>query len=208
MYGCSKDCVPFRLPQISCFTFSLKCFSSDSVAQMWGSDPCFSSPTLQGGVPVLLTLLFFSLVPLSYRVLCGSIYLFPLVRYSCLLSAGVLYALLCLKVYSWCICGERCTPCPPTPLPSCSPCFYFLIDPQPLTCERLHVVIQVSIVSCKFGIAPLMSLPTWQHFVVFRQILCSPVFHSIPQQASSGTSRAGPVGIELFYLVLQCRMLL
>jgi len=22
--------------------------------------------------------------------------------------------------YSWCICGKRCTPCPPTPLPSCS----------------------------------------------------------------------------------------
>ena len=27
----------------------------------------------------------------------------------------------CLKVYSWCIRGERCTPHPPTPLPSCSP---------------------------------------------------------------------------------------
>ena len=43
-------------------------------------------------------------------------YSFPLVRYSCLLSAGVLHALLCLKVYSRCICGERCTPRPPTPL--------------------------------------------------------------------------------------------
>ena len=33
MYGCSKNClilIPFRLPQISCFTLSLKCFSSDS----------------------------------------------------------------------------------------------------------------------------------------------------------------------------------
>ena len=33
MYGYSKDClilIPFRLPQISCFTLSLKCFSSDS----------------------------------------------------------------------------------------------------------------------------------------------------------------------------------
>jgi hypothetical protein len=32
MYGCSKDClilIPFRLPLISCFTLSLKCFSSD-----------------------------------------------------------------------------------------------------------------------------------------------------------------------------------
>ena len=173
-----------------------------------GIRPLLPFPHLLRVGPVLLTPLFFPLVPSSYWVLCGSIYLFPLVRYSCLLSAGVLYALLCLKVYSWCILGERWTPCPPTPLPSCSPCFYFLIDPQPLTCERLHVVIQVSIVSCKFGIAPLTSLPTWQHLVVFRQILCSPVFHSIPQQASSGTSRAGPVGIELFYLVLQCRMLL
>ena len=33
MYGCGKDClilIPFRLPQISRFTLSLKCFSSDS----------------------------------------------------------------------------------------------------------------------------------------------------------------------------------
>ena len=33
MYGCDKDClilIPFRLPQISCFTLSLKCLSSDS----------------------------------------------------------------------------------------------------------------------------------------------------------------------------------
>ena len=33
MYGCDKDfliLIPFRLPQIRCFTLSLKCFSSDS----------------------------------------------------------------------------------------------------------------------------------------------------------------------------------
>ena len=71
--------------------------------------------------PALLTLLLFPLVPSSYLVLRGSIYSFPLVRYSCPLSADVLHALLCLKVYSWCIHGERCTPHPPTPLPSCSP---------------------------------------------------------------------------------------
>ena len=40
------------------------------------------------------------LVPSSYRVLPGSIYSFLLVRYSCLLSADVLHALLCLKAYS------------------------------------------------------------------------------------------------------------
>ena len=70
MYGCSKDClilIPFRLPQISCFTLSLKCFSSDS-------DSCpdmgirtllqFPHPPRAG--PVLLTLLFLPLVPSSY----------------------------------------------------------------------------------------------------------------------------------------------
>ena len=55
------------------------------------------------------------------HVLHGSIYYFPLVKYSCLLSAVGLHSLLCLKVYSWHICGDRCTPHPPTPLPSCSP---------------------------------------------------------------------------------------
>ena len=33
LYGCGKDClilIPFRLPQISCFTLRLQCFSSDS----------------------------------------------------------------------------------------------------------------------------------------------------------------------------------
>ena len=60
MYGCCKDClilIPFRLPQISCFTLSLKCFPSDS-------DNCpdvgivlqFSHPPRSG--PVLLTLCF------------------------------------------------------------------------------------------------------------------------------------------------------
>ena len=39
-----------------------------------------------------------------------------LVRYSCLLSAGFLS----LKVYSWCIHGERHTPRPPTPPSPCS----------------------------------------------------------------------------------------
>ena len=86
---------------ISCFPLSLQCFSSDS-------DNCpdvvirpllqFPHPPRAG--PVLLTLLFFPLVPLSYQVLCGSIYSFSLVRYSCLLSAGGLHALLYLKVYS------------------------------------------------------------------------------------------------------------
>ena len=73
--------IPFRPPHISCFTLNLKCFCSDS-------DNCpdvgiglllqFPYPPRAG--PVLLTLLFFPLVPSSYRVLLGSIYSFPLVR--------------------------------------------------------------------------------------------------------------------------------
>ena len=104
MYGYYKDClilIPFKLPQISFFTLSLKCFSSDS--DNWpavGIGPLLQfSHQLRAG-PVLLTLLFFPLVSSSYQVLCGSIYSFPLVRYSWPLLAGVLHALLCLKVYS------------------------------------------------------------------------------------------------------------
>ena len=124
MYGCGKDClilIPFRLPQISCFTLSLKCFSSDSDnCPDVGIGPLFLFPHPPRAGPVLLTLLFSPLVPSSYQVLHGSIYSFQLVRYSCPLSAGVQHTLLCLKVYSWCICGDRCTPHPPTPLPFCS----------------------------------------------------------------------------------------
>ena len=131
MYGCSKDClilIPFRLPQMSCFNLTLKYFSSDldNCPNMRIESLLQFPHTLKAG-PVLLTLLFPPLVPSSYRVLCGSIYPFPLVRYSCPLSAGVLLALLGLKVYSWDNCGERCTPHPPTPPPSCSlpDCFLF-----------------------------------------------------------------------------------
>ena len=105
MYGCGKNClilIPFRLSQISCFTLSLnKCFSSDSDnCPDVGVGPLLQFSHPPGAGPVLLTFLFFPLVPSSYRVLCGSIYSFLLVRYSCPLSAGVLQALLCLKVYS------------------------------------------------------------------------------------------------------------
>ena len=70
MHGCSKDClilIPFRLPQISCFTLRLKCFSSDSDnCPDVGVRPMLQFPHLLRPCPVLLTLLFFSLVPLSY----------------------------------------------------------------------------------------------------------------------------------------------
>ena len=122
MYGCCKDClilIPIRLPQISCVTLSLKCFFSDSDScPDVGIGLMLQFPHLPRAGPVLLTLLFFPLVPSCYWLLHGSIYSFPLVRYSCPLSAGVRHAFLCLKVYSWCICGEKYTPRLPTPLPS------------------------------------------------------------------------------------------
>ena len=119
--GLSVILTPFRLPQINCFTFSLKCFSSEQNSCLdIGIGPLLQLPHLLRADPVTLALLFSPLPPLSYRVLCGSIYSFPLARDSCPFSAGVLQALLCLKVYSWCIHGERCTPCPPTAPPSYS----------------------------------------------------------------------------------------
>ena len=125
MYGCSKDClilIPFRLPQISYFILSLKCFSSDSDScPHVGIRPPLQFPHLLRAGPVLLTLLFpLPPVPPSYGVLHDSIHYFLLVRYSCSFSAGVLHALLYLKLYFWWICEERCTPHPLTPLPACS----------------------------------------------------------------------------------------
>ena len=76
--------IPFRPPEISCFTLSLKCFSSDSDNRPdVGIRPLLQFPHQPRAGPVLLTLLFLPLVPTSYQALHGSIYSFPLVRYSC-----------------------------------------------------------------------------------------------------------------------------
>jgi len=117
----------FSLPLVCCrLAISLSALNvsplTQTIAPMWGSE--FSHLPRAG--PVLLTLLFFPLVPSSYLVLHGSIYSFLLVRYSCPLSVGVLHALLCLKVYSWCIHGKRSTPRPPIPPPSYSLFLLFL----------------------------------------------------------------------------------
>ena len=81
LYGYGKDClilITFRLPQISGFILSLKCFSSDSDnCSDMGIRPLLQFPHPPRAGPVLLTLLFFPLVPSSDRVLCGSIYFFP-----------------------------------------------------------------------------------------------------------------------------------
>ena len=72
MYGCIKDgliLITFRLPQISCFTLSLKCFSSDSDNfPDVGIRPLLQFPQPPRASPFLLTLLLSPLVPLSYRV--------------------------------------------------------------------------------------------------------------------------------------------
>ena len=114
--------------------------------------PASVPPPSRGG-PALLTLLFLPLVSLSYRILRGSIYSFPLVRYSCLFLTGILHALLCLKVYSWCICGGRCTPRPPTPLPSCSPVRKLFNDGNVTGMRRCLVLwqlVMLSIFWCAF----------------------------------------------------------
>ena len=59
--------IPFRPPEISCFTLSLKCFSSHSDnCPTVGIGPLLQLPHPQRVGPVLLTLLFFPLVPSSY----------------------------------------------------------------------------------------------------------------------------------------------
>ena len=88
--GGGKDClilIPFMLPQVSCFTLSLKCLSSDSDnCPDVGIGPLLQFPHLPRAGPALLTLPFPHLVPSSYRVPRGSIYSFPLVRSSYPLS--------------------------------------------------------------------------------------------------------------------------
>ena len=108
--GCHRSAVSRSASNVSPLT--------QTVAPMWGSDPASVPPPAEGrssptNAPV------FPLVPSSYRVLGGSMYSFPLVRYSRALSVDVLHALLYLKVYSWPIRGERTILCPLPPPSSC-----------------------------------------------------------------------------------------
>ena len=100
-YDCDKDylLISFRLRHISCSILSLKCFSPnpDNCPDV-GIGPLLQFPPPPRAGPALLTLLFLPRVPSSYQVLRGSLYSFPVVRYSCLLPAGVLQVLLCLKI--------------------------------------------------------------------------------------------------------------
>ena len=70
MYGCGNGCLilsPFRLPQISCFTLSLKCFSSDpDNCPDVGIRPLLQLPHPLRAGPVLLKLLFFLLLSFAW----------------------------------------------------------------------------------------------------------------------------------------------
>ena len=126
MCGCSKDClifIPFRLPQISCFTLSLQCFSSDwDSCPAVGIRPLLLFPHLLRAGPVLLTLLFFPLVPSSYWALRGFFMFFSAGQ---VLLSTLSWCSVCASVsevkYSWCIRGDRGSPRPLSPLPSSSP---------------------------------------------------------------------------------------
>ena len=62
----------FRRPQVSCFRLSLKCFSPDSDNHpAVGIGPLLQFPHLLRGGPVLLTLLFFPLVPSTTEFCVG-----------------------------------------------------------------------------------------------------------------------------------------
>ena len=92
--------IPLRPPQISCFPLSLRCFSSDSDScPDVGIGLLLQIPYPPRAGRVLLTLLFppSSFVLLNFVWFCLSSC--P-VRYSSLLSAGILHALLSLKVHS------------------------------------------------------------------------------------------------------------
>ena len=65
--------IPFRPPQLSCFTVRIKRLSSDSdIRPMWASVPASVPPPAEGRTGPTNTPVF-PLVPSSYRVLCGSI---------------------------------------------------------------------------------------------------------------------------------------
>ena len=92
MHGCGKNCLilfPFRLPQVSCFTLSLKCLSSDSDSCPFvGTGPLLQFPHLLRAGPVLNTPVF---PPSSFILLSFAwLYIF--------FSAGQVL----LSALSWC----------------------------------------------------------------------------------------------------------
>ena len=111
----------FILSQINCCTLKQRemlPLCPKQLLRCWDLTPASFLPTPRYRYSPAHSLLF-SFLPSSYQVLCGSIYFFLVVRDFCSLSADVLQDFLHLKIYSWHIHGERCTPHPPIPPPSC-----------------------------------------------------------------------------------------
>ena len=118
------------------FSFYLSCHRSDvslsalnvsflthTVVWMWGSDPCFSSPPTKGRASPTETPVF----PTSSFILPNFVWFYIFFSASQILLSALSWCSACTSVsemYSWCIHEERCSPHPPTPLPS-SP-FHFL----------------------------------------------------------------------------------
>ena len=102
----------------------------------------------------------YSLLPLSQQVLYGSI---PVVRYSYLLSVHVLQALLCLKVYSWWIRGEKCIPHPSTPPPSCS-FSHIILNYHFLSFSDIYLRVELLVYMI------VIFLIFWQTFLLFSTV--------------------------------------
>ena len=109
--GCHRSAVSLSALNVSPLT--------QTTALLWGSNPCFSSPTRKGrsnptNTPVFLPSSFILSSFAWFYVFfsTGQVLLSTLSWYSACTSV--------LKVYSWCTHGERCTPCLPTPPPPCS----------------------------------------------------------------------------------------
>ena len=108
---------PFRLSWISCFTLwqpQMLLLCPNQLSQCQDLTPSQIPPHLQVQVRFPLTLLLFSPSFFHPTEFCMH-----------LLSSGALWELLYLRIYSWCICGERCTPLPPIPLSFCISHWHF-----------------------------------------------------------------------------------
>ena len=111
--GCHRSAVSLSALNVSSLT--------QAIAPVWGLDPCFSSPTCWEQVQSYKYFLIFPLVPSPTEFCVGLYSLF------CWSDTPVHSQLVfCMYFCVWrCIPDviheERCTPCPPTPLPSCSP---------------------------------------------------------------------------------------
>ena len=110
--GCHRSAVSLTALNVSPLT--------QTIVPLWGSTLVSFPPPAEGRssptntpVPPPFSFILPSFVWFYIFFSTGQVLLFPF-------SSVVLHALLCLKVYSWCIHGERCTPGPPTPPPSCS----------------------------------------------------------------------------------------